>query len=292
MKKNVFFRPTLVSTESKDCFKYVGINVEKSGDRVQISQKPYIESLSTVDVAQYNVKNKEEELEADGVRAFRGIVGQLNWTANISRPDMCFSSCELSTLQSRPTVADLAKANKALKEIKSEDVKIDFKPLNLEKVKLIVYCDASYGNLRDGGSQGGSIVFLYDGEKAVPISWCSHRLKRVARSTLCAETLAAVEALDGAYLLSAIGTEILGRDLDINLYTDNKSLFDAINTTNVMLDKRMRVDIASLREMSENNEVSFFWIESKYQLADVFTKKGASKKKLIDVLQSSKLLLR
>ena len=118
-------------------------------------------------------------------------------------------------------------------------------------------------------------------------------MKRVARSTLCAETLAAVEALDSAYLISAVGAEVFGkRKLEVDLYTDNKSLYDAINTTNVMLDRRLRVDIASLREMSENGEVSFFWIESKNQLADVLTKKGASKKKLTDVLRSSKLNLK
>ena len=37
----------------------------------------------------------------------------------------------------------------------------------------------------------------------------------------------------------------------MNLFTDNKSLFDAINTTNVILDKRLRVDIAALRLRSD-----------------------------------------
>ena len=282
-----------ISTESKDCFKYVGIHVSKSDDGVQISQKQYIDSLTTVELNDSSTQNKEAALDKVGVRAFRGIVGQLNWAANVSRPDMCFSSCELSTLQSNPTVADLAKANKALKEIKGEHVSIEFRPLKLEKLKLVVFCDASYGNLRDGGSQAGSLIFLFDGETAVPVSWSSHRLKRVARSTLCAETLAAVEALDSAYLISAVGAEVFGKQkLEVDLYTDNKSLYDAINTINVMLDKRLRVDIASLREMSENGDVSFFWIESKHQLADVLTKKGASKKKLTDVLRSSKLHLK
>ena len=282
-----------VSTESKDCFKYVGINVNKSNDVVKISQKPYIDSLSPTQVPRSTAQGKDADLDKDGVRILRGIVGQLNWAANVSRPDMCFSTCVLSTLQSKPTVADLAKANKALKEIKSEDVEIEFRSLKLDKVRLVVFCDASYGNLRDGGSQGGFIIFLFDGETAVPVSWSSHRLRRVARSTLCAETLAAVEALDSAHLLSAIGAEIFGKEnLQIQLYTDNRSLLDAINTTNSMLDKRMRVDIASLREMSENNEVSFFWIESKFQLADALTKKGASKEKLLDAIRSSKLHLK
>ena len=281
-----------VSTESKDCFKYVGININKSGPTIKLDQKPYIESLNPADLHQFDVKDKESELERPGVRAFRGLVGQMNWVANISRPDMCFSACELSTLQSKPTAADLIKANKTIKELKSDDVEISFKPLNTENAKLVVFADASYGNLRDGGSQGGSIIFLYDGEHAIPLSWSSHKLKRIARSTLCAETLAAVEAVDNAYLLSAIGGELLNQErLQIDLYTDNRSLFDAVNTTNAMLDKRMRVDIAALREMSEKNEVKFMWVETKFQLADVLTKKEASKRKVLDALQHSQLLL-
>ena len=281
-----------VSKESKDCFKYVGIHVKKLGDMIEVSQKPYIDSLSFVEVPDYYHNEKGAELDRSGRRTFRGVVGQISWAANISRPDMSYSSCELSTAQSKPTVADLLKANKCLKEIKADDVSVKYAPLKIEDAKLVVFSDASYGNLRDGGSQGGSIVFLTDGNAAAPISWSSHRIKRVARSTLCAETLAAVEALDSAYMISKLGGELFDRDaLQIELYTDNKSLFDAINTTNMMLDRRMRVDIAALREMSENNEVSFFWLETKWQLADVLTKKGASKLKLIEALKSSVLHL-
>ena len=91
-------------------------------------------------------------------------------------------------------------------------------------------------------------------------------------------------------MISKVAAEIFGKDtLLVEMYTDSKSLFDAIHTTNLMIDKRMRVDIASLREMYENNEVSFHWLESKYQIADVLTKKGASKSNLLDVLAKSKL---
>ena len=59
--------------------------------------------------------------------------------------------------------------------------------------------------------------------------------------------------------------------------------------TNVILDKRLRVDIAALREMHEKNEFMLHWIECSQQLADALTKKGASKTKLLQALESSKL---
>ena len=73
------------------------------------------------------------------------------------------------------------------------------------------------------------------------------------------------------------------------MYTDSKSSFDATHTTNLIIDKRLRVNIASLGEMYENNEVSFHWLENLCQIIDVLTKKGASKFNSLDIHTKSKL---
>ena len=62
-----------------------------------------------------------------------------------------------------------------------------------------------------------------------------------------------------------------------------------MNTSNLMIDKRLRVDISSLREMHDKGEVNFRWIEGDNQLADVLTKRGATKKKLLNVLTEAHL---
>ena len=62
----------------------------------------------------------------------------------------------------------------------------------------------------------------------------------MVHSTLAADTLAHVESLDTAFLLSSIIGEFLcnkkDKGIEMNLSTDNKSLFHAINITNVILD--------------------------------------------------------
>ena len=45
-----------------------------------------------------------------------------------------------------------------------------------------------------------------------------------------------------------------GKRLEIVLYTDSKSIFDAVNTTNLLVDRRLRVDTDSLREIIEGNK--------------------------------------
>ena len=148
--------------------------------------------------------------------------------------------------------------------------------------------------MNNGGSQGGHIIFIRDSKgSCAPIAWLSKKIKRVVRSTLGAETLSAVDALDSAYLIEKILKEVTGKkeneEIGIDMYTDNKSLYDSMSTSNLMLDKRLRVDISALREMHDNGEVNFRWVESVNQLADVLTKKGASKKRLLDVLNQAHL---
>ena len=178
------------------------------------------------------------------------LLGQLNWVATMSGPEISFLVSKISGVQSKSKVSDLLKANKILREIKNDSLKIKLVELDLSTEKLAVYYDASFANLKDRGSQGGFIIFLYNGlQNCCPIAWLSECIQCVICSTLAAEALAGVESLDTAFLLSSIIGEILcnkkGKGIEMNFFTDNKSLSDAISTTNVILDKRLRVDIAA-----------------------------------------------
>ena len=72
----------------------------------------------------------------------------------------------------------------------------------------------------------GFIVFLCDTHKnSVPIVWASRKTKRVARSTLTAEALAATEAVDNSVVVKEALEEVLGRHIPpITSFVDNKVL--------------------------------------------------------------------
>lgn len=283
-----------ISKEESQCFSYIGIQLhQRSNNHIAINQKQYSESILPIPLNKEQLQNKDRLATDVEKRNFRSVVGQLGWITGMSRPDVSFSYCELSTCQSRPKILDLIKANKTIRDLKSRDVSIKFGPLNLDSIKMAVFSDASYGNLQGGGSQIGFLVFAYDDENScVPLLWSSRRAKRVVRSTLSAETLAAVDALDAAFLVKGMFEEFLGFSLPtVHLFVDNKSLYDAVKTTNRLMDKRLLIDMASLRELVENNEVSVTWIPTDYQLADCLTKMGASSKKLLDTIISSHINL-
>lgn len=62
---------------------------------------------------------------------------------------------------------------------------------------------------------------------------------------------------------------------------DNKSLVDALHSCKNVDDRRLRIDIAVLRDMLERGEIGeVSWVDTSQQLADCLTKKGASTERL------------
>ena len=70
--------------------------------------------------------------------------------------------------------------------------------------------------------------------------------------------------------------------LPIVCYTDNKSLVDVLDSKKNVDDKRLRIDLALLKEMLQNKEVaSIQWVSTSGQLANCLTKRGASPAQLL-----------
>ena len=166
-----------------------------------------------------------------------------------------------------------------------------------KSLKLVAFSDASHANLPDGfSSAGGYIIFLVgENEKCCPLAWEAKKIRRVVKSTLAAETLALVEAVDMAFYLGCILSDILYNgsktlEIPIQCYVDNKSLWDNIHSTKNVSEKRLRIDLGSLKEMLEHKDISEIkWVETSHQLSDCFTKKGVSCNKLLEILESGSL---
>ena len=63
---------------------------------VEIDSDDYIESMSTYRVSREKMKNPEVILEPHELRAFRGLLGQLQWYARIAGYDVDFSISQLA----------------------------------------------------------------------------------------------------------------------------------------------------------------------------------------------------
>lgn len=267
------------------------MNIQQQPDSViKFHQIPQVEQLQEPKITPERQVQHEEEVSSAEKTALRGVSGTVNWLATQTRPDLSFDVCDLSCSVKTAKVADLQRAARVVRKAQATRVCLKFPNLDLYQSSLVVYSDASYGNLPDGSSQGGYIVFLRDKSgKCAPLAWSSAKIKRIARSTLAAECMALQDGADAAVLLSSLISEALyggSEPVNVVCFTDSRGLYRALYSTKTVQDERLRIDIARLKQMMEEQEVSqICWIDGSQQLADCLTKRTTSRNVLLDVLK-------
>ena len=282
----------LISSHEISDFKYLGLNVHQSPVGIKIDQDRYCQEIKPIKLSLGRVSNANGVLNCDERKELKRLSGQMLWVTSQTRPDMSFETCMMSNMGKEPTVRKIIEANKALAKLQSRKSSIKFPNLgDPSKLRVVSYSDATYASLPDGSSQGGVITFVEGSNgKVAPISWCSKRLNRVTKSPLASETLAVNEGADEGFFVSSMLQEIfrLPRRPQVHCVTDNASLYQNLETSNPVTDKRLRVDVARLREMIRE-EVVLKWVPGKLQVADALTKRGASSVVLMEVLELSML---
>ena len=127
------------------------------------------------------------------------------------------------------------------------------------------------------------MIFLQDADGGrCPILWQTRKIRRVVKSTLSAEAMALLECAEAAVYVASVLHEISGGDkCKIRCFVDNKSLVDALQSCKHVEDRRLRTDVAVLRDMLERGEIEeVSWVDTSLQLADCLTKRGASSRQL------------
>lgn len=112
-------------------------------------------------------------------------------------------------------------------------------------------------------------------------------------SSTAAETLALNDLISEVVFVKSVLSEILGPDvmqIPINTYTDAKNVKRSVYSTSLVEDPRLRIEIATLQESIEKGELNqLACIPGKHMIANCLTKKGASAKDLLSILQNGYL---
>ena len=269
-----------LSQELFDQMSFIGIEIAQSSDGITMHQNAYIEELEPI---QLTDMRKGRSLDVSEVRQLKGLIGQLQWIAKLTRPDIAFETSQLSANVKRATTDHVKRANKVVRKVKSEPLAVRIPDVGpISESSLYVYSDSSFANLdEDCGSQGGFIIFLVgQNGNAAPLIWTSHKLKRVVKSPKAAETLALQDGAEYAIFLKSILAEMYNLDhekIPVICITDNESLHSSIHSTTTVADKRLLIDICCLRGMLTRKEVTEVQLTSSHhQLADCLTKSTAS----------------
>ena len=272
-------------------FIYVGFHMVQTEHQVVVDQNHYLESIPTVTVK--GNRDRKSELAPQEQTQLRSSVGALNWIVQGTRPDCAFEMLELSTKFRNGTVSDLVSAGKLVTRVKSYDCSITFPKLHsMAGWRLVLFTDAAFANLPDGvSSTQAYIIFVVDEHgRCCVVEWRSNKIQRVARSTLAAETYALQDGLEAVILTKTSLQEIIpGIDFPIFVKVDCKSLVEALQSTSLVEEKLLRINIAAVKQLVSEFGITVSWVPGDLQLANGMTKKGASGVSLLTALQSGRL---
>ena len=77
--------------------------------------------------------------------------------------------------------------------------------------------------------------------------------------------------------------------IPITCKTDNNGMYDSAHSTTQILNKRLRIEMAILREMLQQQEIlQMVWVSKDKQIADGLTKKGVVSLTLLQYLTGVK----
>nr|GEZ99764.1 retrovirus-related Pol polyprotein from transposon TNT 1-94 [Tanacetum cinerariifolium] len=188
--------------------------------------------------------DEDKEGKAVDPSHYRGMIGTLLYLT-ASRPDLQFAICMCARYQARPTEKHLHVVKRIFRYLRGT-VHRDLWYSKDSSVALTAFADADHAGCQDTRrSTSGSVQFL--GERL--ISWSSKRQKSAA--------------------ISNYGIAFN----KIPMYCDNKSVI-ALCCNNVQHSRSKHIDIRYhfIKEQVENGVIELYFVNTEYQLADLFTK--------------------
>nr|GFA63175.1 hypothetical protein [Tanacetum cinerariifolium] len=238
---------------------------------------PTLELLDTPMVEKSKL-DEDKEGKAVDLSHYRGMISTLLYLT-ASRPDLQFAICMCARYQARPTKKHVHKVKRIFRYLRGTIHRGLWYPKD-SSIALTAFADADHAGCQDTcRSTFGSVQFM--GERL--ISWSSKRQKSAAISSTKAEYI----ALSGCCAqILWMRSQLLDYGLAFNkipMYCDNKSGI-ALCCNNVQHSRSKHIDIRYhfIKEQVENGVIELYFINTEYQLADIFAK--ALSRDIIEIL--------
>jgi hypothetical protein len=279
---------------------------EKNQD-VLLSQDTYVKKIPKVTSSTNRLEVGMNQTEYEEGRT---ALGSLGWAAKQSQPQASFDTSVLLSELPRRRRETISKINKAVKVVQDKPVTIRYpSSLDIASAAVAAYSDASWGNRADGTSQGGFLLGLINpgglkGEETPfgVLQWSSHKVRRVCRSTLSAESQSACITVEAGDFLRTFLLETKDANFHLHDYAsrlsevpsaiilDAKSVYDHIISDNGRHpgDRRLAIDLRVLQTYIARGSWHVKWVCGHQMLADVLTKSGVNSAYLFWALSSGR----
>ena len=277
----------------------LGWKVKRNKDEriTEVSQKKYIEKIlekikftechgTKIPIDPGFKLSKEMECKTDKEKLFmknkpyRAVVGSLMYLAVGTRPDLAYVTHELSKYITSPGPKHWKAATNALRYLKETKdyglilgCKDPYKENKMEinELKFKGLSDADFANsIDDRRSIGGILVTLWNS----PIAWTSKIQPTVALSTTEAEYMALCKLTQELFYFRKLCKKMkLKIKVPITMMEDNNSCIKiAQNDEFHQRTKHIDIKYHFIREAIEKKIVQIKRVDSKENIADIFTK--------------------
>ncbi|GJT98977.1 retrovirus-related pol polyprotein from transposon TNT 1-94 [Tanacetum coccineum] len=258
---------------------FLGLQISQSPRGIFINQSKYaleslkkygFDSCDPVDTPMVEKSKLDEDKEGKAVDPshYRGMIGTLLYLT-ASRPDLQFAICMCARYQARPTEKHLNAVKRIFRYLKGTVNRGLWYPKD-SSIALTAFADADHAGCQDTRrSTSGSMQFL--GDRL--ISWSSKRQKSAAISSTEAEYIALSGCCAQILWMRSQLTDYGFGFNKIPMYCDNKSAI-ALCCNNVQHSRSKHIDIRFhfIKEHVENGVIELYFVNTEYQLADIFTK--------------------
>jgi hypothetical protein len=247
-------------------FTFAGFDITTHEDHRELSQNDYVHRLKLVPTT-------------CGFDSFRTVRAKLQWASH-TRPDISFAASRLAQVTSTSFGPETTKlSNKVIKNLKAHpELALRYPKLDKKTLRILAYSDASLHNNGDSSSRLGYVILLADstGTYCV-ISFRSFKSKRIARSSMAAETMAFADTFDAAFSLKSDLASALGEPLPMLILTDTKPLFEVMVCSKYRTEKPLMIDISAAREGFNRHDITnICLISSEDNIADSMTKQSSN----------------
>ncbi|GKC15333.1 retrovirus-related pol polyprotein from transposon TNT 1-94 [Tanacetum coccineum] len=209
------------------------------------------DSCDPVDTPMVEKSKLDEDKEGKAVDPshYRGMIGTLLYLT-ASRPDLQFAICMCARYQARPTEKHLHAVKRIFRYLRGTVNQGLWYPKD-SSFALTAFADADHvGCQYTCRSTSGSMQFL--GDRLV--SWSSKRRKSAAISSTEAEYIA----------MSGCCAQILWMRSQLTDY--------GIGFNKILKSKHIDIRFHFIKEHVENGVIELYFVNTEYQLADIFTK--------------------
>ncbi|XP_014515533.1 uncharacterized protein LOC106773347 [Vigna radiata var. radiata] len=259
---------------------FLGMEITQKKNEIFICQKKYAkEILKKSHLGECKPMNtpmnkkekliKEDETDKVDEAYFRSLIGCLMYLTS-TRPDILFTVSLLSTYMHCASELHLKATKRVVRYIKGT-VNYGVKYYKVQNFKLFGFSDNDWASSLDDMKSTSGYCFSMGSSV---FSWCSKKQEVVAQSTVEAEFILAVAAVNQVIWLRNILIDLgMKQDKCTKVFVDNQA---AISISHNPIfngkTKHFNVKLFHLREVQESGKAFLVYCCTKDQVVDIFTK--------------------